>query len=261
MEKEIEIGFLGTGGSVATEERDNTALVIRYGTDLFLIDCPGGIFQKLKRMSLDPRRVTSILVTHVHPDHIYGLPIFVHGLMLDELCIRLYASAESIQFCRELLDLFQLQSDKIKCRLEFVAVGHGDRFLLGPELECQARHVPHTESSLAFIFNLRDRGRIVVYSGDTPLHPPLFKAAAGCDLLIHDCSIPSRLAKQYEFLPRMHTHALDLGRLAQEARVKRLAPVHFFGELDYSIAEIEAEIRRHYTGELILPSDLLKITI
>jgi len=261
MEKKIDIGFLGTGGSVATEDRDNTALAIHYGTDLFLIDCPGSIFQKLKRMSLDPRRVTSILVTHVHPDHIYGLPIFVHGLMLDELCIRLYASEESIQFCRELLDLYQLQSDHIKCRLEFVTVSHGDRFLLAPELECQTRHVPHKDSSLAFFLDFRDRNRTVVYSGDTPLHPPLFKAAAGSDLLIHDCSVPSRLAKQYEFLPRMHTHALDLGRLAQQSRVKRLAPVHFFGELDYSMAEIEAEIRRHYTGELILPTDLSKITI
>ncbi len=261
MEKDIEIGFLGTGGAVATQERDNTALVIRYDTDLFLIDCPGAVFQKFKRMGMDPRRVTSILVTHVHPDHIYGLPILIHSLMLDEMCIRLYASEESIRFCRDLLELYQLQSDKIKCRLEFVSVGHGDRFLLAPGLECQAMHVPHKAASLAFFLDFLDRGRTVVYSGDSPLHPPLFKAAAGSDLLIHDCSIPSRLAGQYEFLLQMHTHALDLGSFAQQARVKRLAPVHFFGELDYSLAEIETEIRRHYSGELIMPRDLQRIML
>ena len=51
----------------------------------------------------------------------------------------------------------------------------------------------------------------------------------------------------------MHTHALALGSFAQQAGVKRLAPVHFFGELDYSMEEIEAEIRRNYSGELIIP--------
>jgi hypothetical protein len=52
-----------------------------------------------------------------------------------------------------------------------------------------------------------------------------------------------------------------LGRLAQQARIKRLAPVHFFGELDYSQDEIVAEICRNFTGGLILPRDLEKIRI
>ena len=194
MENDIEIGFLGTGGAVATKQRDNTALAIGYDGDLFLIDCPGAVFQKFKRMGMDPRRITSILVTHVHPDHIYGLPILVHSLMLDEMFIRLYASAESIRFCRDLLDLYQLQTEKIRCRLEFVSVGDGDRFLLAPGLECQAMHVPHKTASLAFFMDFLERGKSVVYSGDTPPHPPLFKAAAGNDLLVHDCSVPSRLA-------------------------------------------------------------------
>ena len=59
----------------------------------------------------------------------------------------------------------------------------------------------------------------------------------------------------------MHTTALELGRLSQESQVKRLAPVHFFGELDYSLGEIETEIRRNFSGELVIPSDLEKISL
>lgn len=261
MEKNIEVGFLGTGGSVATEDRDNTALAIAYGDDLLLVDCPGAVIQKLKRMEIDPRRLTSILVTHVHPDHIYGLPILVHGLMLDEMRITLYASEQSLRFCQDLLDLYQLRSDHIKCRLDFESVQDGEMFSPIAGMDCRAMHVPHKDSSLAFFWNFKQEARSLVYSGDSPLYPPLFKAAAGCDLLVHDCSVPSRLARQYDFLLKMHTTALDLGRLSQESLVKRLAPVHFFGELDYSLEEIEAEIRRNYSGELIIPSDLEMISL
>jgi ribonuclease Z len=261
MEKRIEVGFLGTGGSVATADRDNTALVIRFGDDLCLVDCPGAVFQKFRRMQLDPRRLTSILVTHVHPDHIYGLPILVHSLMLDDMRIQLYASTESIRFCQDLLDLYRLRADTIKCRLEFISLEDGDSFSPLPGMDCRAMHVPHKSSSLAFFWYFKEDAKTLVYSGDSPLYPPLFKAAAGCDLLVHDCSVPSRLARQYDFLPQMHTTALDLGRLSQESQVKRLSPVHFFGELDYTLGEIETEIRRNFSGELVIPSDLEKISL
>jgi ribonuclease BN (tRNA processing enzyme) len=99
----------------------------------------------------------------------------------------------------------------------------------------------------------------VLYSGDTPLHPPFFELAAGTDTLIHDCSVPSRYFLEYPFMPRMHTNALELGRMAQQAEVKRLIPCHFFGELAYDISEISAEIRQHYSGELIIPQDLMRV--
>jgi ribonuclease BN (tRNA processing enzyme) len=57
----------------------------------------------------------------------------------------------------------------------------------------------------------------------------------------------------------MHANSLDLGRMAQEARVKRLIPCHFFGELDYAMDEITDEIRKHFRGDLIIPQDLMRV--
>ncbi len=59
----------------------------------------------------------------------------------------------------------------------------------------------------------------------------------------------------------MHTHALDLGRLCQEAEVRCLIPCHFFGELDFSLSEIEQEIKKNYQGKLIIPEDFEKIPV
>jgi ribonuclease BN (tRNA processing enzyme) len=44
--------------------------------------------------------------------------------------------------------------------------------------------------------------------------------------------------------------------MAEETGVKTLFPCHFFGEVEFSLTEIEEEIRRHYTGRLIIPRDL-----
>ncbi len=258
---DIDIFFLGTGGAAATVERDNTALVLRCGQDLVLVDCPGSVTGKLKALGLDPTAIRALLVTHVHPDHIYGLPSLVHSLMLDDLHIPLYGSRGSVGFCRRLLDLFHLRDESIRCRIDFSPLKGGEDFALLPGISCRAISVPHQDSSLAYRCTFQDQRKSLVYSGDTPVFAPLFEAASGADCLIHDCSVPSRLLRQYPFLPRMHTGALELGRMAQQARVKRLIPCHFFGELDYTMEEVVEEIRRFYRGDLIIPRDLGRVSL
>jgi len=256
-----EIYFLGTGGAAASLERDNTSLLIRQNDDLILLDCPGSAVRKVKMLGLDPRKIKAIFITHTHPDHVYGLPAVVHNLMLDNINIALYGSRESVEFCSNLLDLFQLQRDKIRCRIDFKEIEPGNMVSLSPEMNCTGYEVPHKTSSLAYHFSFPKENKEVLYSGDTPPFPELFKLSAGFDTVIHDCSVPSRFAELYPFLPDMHTDSLTLGKLAQKAGIKRLVPVHFFGEVDYSISEIEAEIRQNFSGELFIPSDLSHINI
>jgi len=257
----IELSFLGTGGSVASEERDNTSLLIGLDQKIILVDCPGSLIQKIKRLSLDPLAVSAILVTHIHPDHIYGLPSFIHSLMLEEGLVHLFGSEETIRFCRRLLDLFELQEKEIKMKIDFVPLGDGQEFEIFPELIVTSFRVPHSLSSLAFHFLFEEEKKGLIYSGDTPPHPPLFKKAREIDYLIHDSSAPARFFKQYPSLMTMHTHSLELGKLSQEAGVKCLIPCHFFGEVEFPISEIEEEIRKNFKGRLIIPKDFEKIRL
>lgn len=257
----IELYFLGTGGSVASEERDNTSFLIKQENGLFLVDCPGGVFQKIKKLNFEPRCITSLLVTHIHPDHIYGLPSLVHSLMLDEGRIRLYGSSESVLLCKDLLDLFHLREKKVKTRIDFVPLDAGESFELGDSIHCASFKVPHSPSSLAFHFHFNQEKKELVYSGDTPCDPSLFQFAAGMDYLVHDCSAPSRVFKDYPSLKAMHTHSLQLGQHSQRCGIKCLVPCHFFGELDFSLQEIEEEIRKNYRGKLIIPEDFERIPL
>jgi len=256
-----EIGFLGTGGWIATKDRDNTSLLIGHDQKMLLIDCPGSVVQKIKLLKYDPADIASILVTHVHPDHIYGLPSLVHSLMFEECSIDLYGSEPTVDFCRRLLDLFQLREDRIKCRINFFPLVSGQSFQVLPAVMSSCLSVPHHLSSLAFHFSFEDLGKSMLFSGDTPLYPPLFEEAREMDLLIHECSAPRRYFEQYPVLYDIHTNALDLGRSSRESRVKKLIPCHLFGDLDFSAEEIEQELLENYDGQLIMPHDLMKINL
>jgi len=256
-----EICFIGTGGSVATEKRDNTSFLLQTEETLILIDCPGSVIQKLKKLNFDPRSIDALLITHIHPDHIYGLPSLVHGLMLDECLMNIYGSEETISFCGDLLDLFDLRSEKIKCRLNMISVDSGEIQQLSPSLRSTFFEVPHSPASMAFHFYLEAEGIHFIYSGDTPAHSELFQEAKGTDYLVHDCSAPSRFFEKYPSLQSMHTDALTLGELAQEAGVKHLVPCHFFGEIDFSLSEIEEEIKKNFRGELTIPRDFSRIPL
>ncbi len=257
----VELIFLGTGGAVGTAERDNTSLALSPGGGpVVLLDCPGAVIPKLRRAGLDPLKIAAILVTHVHPDHIYGLPSLIHGLFLDEGRIRLYGSKETVEFCAGLLDLFRLRAERIKMRVDLVPLDPGATFELPGPTRVEAFAVKHSSASLGYHLSWNG-GRRLVFPGDTPPDPAVVERARGADFLVHDCSAPERFFVRYPVLRTMHTSSLELGRLAQEAGAACLLPCHFFGEVDYPMSEVESEIREGYTGRLVMPSDLTRVEI
>lgn len=252
----IECGFLGTGGAVATPERDNTALVFNRNDDLILIDCPGSAIAKIGALGWDPRKIAALCITHTHPDHVYGLPAFVHGMLGTDREVRLYGSSETIEFCLNLLDLFHLRKPEARYRILPSVVNPGDVFSPGGGLLCTALSVRHKPASLGFQFEWGERRRRLVYSGDTAIHAPLFEFARGADYLVHDCSAPAGFFRGDAVLSRMHSSALELGARAQAADIQCLIPCHFFSHRGVSAEEIEMEIRGSYKGRIIVPRDL-----
>ena len=68
--------FFGRGSAFA--DAHNCAYFIR-GKELVLLDCPATAFLKLKHASFLPEiDVIRILVTHMHCDHVGGIPLLIH---------------------------------------------------------------------------------------------------------------------------------------------------------------------------------------
>jgi ribonuclease Z len=70
---DMELVFLGTGGSVPTARRSTACLLVRAGGDRLLFDCGEGSQRQMQR-STGLAQVDDIYVTHLHADHYLGIP-------------------------------------------------------------------------------------------------------------------------------------------------------------------------------------------
>ena len=69
----MKIIVLGTGHGTATECY-NTCFTIKDEEEYFLIDSGGGngILKQLKKANIEPEKIKTIFISHIHMDHILG---------------------------------------------------------------------------------------------------------------------------------------------------------------------------------------------
>src|SRR5437867_2118189 len=74
MSSGLDVVFLGTGGSLPTKERGLPSVAIRRDGEIVLFDCGEGTQRQMMHAGLGFNRPTSIFISHLHGDHILGLP-------------------------------------------------------------------------------------------------------------------------------------------------------------------------------------------
>lgn len=75
----LDVCLLGTAGMMPLPNRWLTSLMLRYNGSSILIDCGEGTQIAMKKSGWSPKPIDAILITHLHADHISGLP----GLLLS----------------------------------------------------------------------------------------------------------------------------------------------------------------------------------
>lgn len=79
----MEITFLGTSGMQPTRERNLSAILLNYKNENILFDCGEGTQRQLRLADLKPTKITKILISHLHGDHIFGLPGLMQNLEVN----------------------------------------------------------------------------------------------------------------------------------------------------------------------------------
>ena len=74
MSSGIDVIFLGTGGSLPTKERGLPAVALRRDGELLMFDCGEGTQRQMMHAGLGFNRPMSIMISHLHGDHVLGLP-------------------------------------------------------------------------------------------------------------------------------------------------------------------------------------------
>lgn len=73
----MDVFFLGTGAGVPAKLRNVTSIALKLLEErgaVWLFDCGEATQHQILHTSIKPRRIEKIFITHLHGDHIYGLP-------------------------------------------------------------------------------------------------------------------------------------------------------------------------------------------
>ena len=70
----MEILFLGTSAAVPSRDRSTSCIAVREGPDIVLMDCGEGSQRQIMASPYSFMKIRAILITHLHGDHVFGLP-------------------------------------------------------------------------------------------------------------------------------------------------------------------------------------------
>jgi ribonuclease Z len=256
--------FFGTSGAIPSAGRDNTALAFYSSDDIVLVDCSGSPYQKILKAGLDPMRVSALIVTHRHADHLYGIPSLAHnmGLAGRRTTLHVYALAETMPLLHGFMHLFPLEA-KMPYRIELhdVPAREGHEILHAKGFRIRSAPVVHGAPNIALRveFDLPTERGVVVYSSDTSPCPSLVALARGADVLIHEATFLHAEAARAK--ADGHTTGVQAGEVAAQAGVKRLMLCHFVAALHDRLEELRREAMQAFTGPVDLPEEFLEYRV
>lgn len=117
----IKVIFLGTSDQIPSAERNHSSILLNYNGENILVDCGEGTQRQFRKAKLNPCKITRLLITHWHGDHILGIPGLLSTLALSgyRKTLFIYGPKGTKIFVRDLLRVFGFKR-KYKIKVEDV---------------------------------------------------------------------------------------------------------------------------------------------
>ncbi len=196
-----------------------------------MVDFGATALMGLGRAGMDPLRLGGIAVTHLHGDHVGGLPF----LLIDGIFRRPRHEDLALigpQPLEERLDALhrahygdlidRKRSFEFACRE--IRAGEETDFLGAGLRAWPAEHMDPPDEALILAFT-SSRGKRIVFTGDSAMTKDLLDAARGADLLVAECSGLAHPAGRHctwedwlEVLPGLDAGQVLLSHLSAELR-------------------------------------------
>jgi len=248
----IKLAVLGSAGSAPWAGRNLPGFLV----DDVLLDCGEGVARALAEIgAIDD--VKYVFLTHMHGDHVSGLPMLLWYYALSGRREKLVLAVP--QGCREeigsLLKSMHSPLDRIEGFLEIKELEGGDR--LGPVTAAPASH-----SVAALAYRVSTEGGDVCYTGDTAPSSEVVRLAEGCRVLIHEATMPPGREEDAQALG--HSTPLQAGEVASKAGVEVLILSHlpyFYFKGEHFIPAFVDSAKRAFRGKVLVPREPQILTL
>lgn len=155
----FEIIFLGTSASAPSVKRGLSAQVIQHDEYRFLIDCGEGTQRQILQSGIGFKRLSRILITHGHLDHILGLAGLLSTFMRWETidAMEIYGGKAALDRIRDLLYGVVLRGAQPPMPIQLIPIEPGV-FFEGDDFRISAFPVYHrSPDSLGYLFEEKER--------------------------------------------------------------------------------------------------------
>jgi ribonuclease Z len=212
--------LLGTGAALSDAHRTTTMLALSSERSAVVVDCGGDVVQRLLAAGVDLDTITALIVTHEHPDHAGGFPLFMERIWLAgrRRPLDVYGIAPAIDQARRCFATFDTSRWTGLPEIRWNEVEHRAGALVFEDESWRVTASPgqHSVPVIGLRVENRQSGGVVAYSCDTEASDDIARLAEGASILLHEASGAMS----------GHSSAEDAARIAAQARVSRLVLVH-----------------------------------
>lgn len=297
----IKIIFLGTADQIPSARRNHFSAWLNYKDENILVDCGEGTQRQIRKANLNPCKLTRILITHWHADHVLGLPGLLSTLATSgyNKKMQIYGPKGTTKKILEMLKLFNFHRE-----YEIEVQEVNETFFQTEKFSLSAKEMSHKIPCNAYSFSTHDqlridkeklkkfkispgpilseikKGKNATINGKKYLSKDLTYLEKGKKIsFILDTSLNKNidaLAKNSDLLviestyvdelkeqakENSHLTAKQVGKIAKKSKVKKLALVHISQRYEAETDKVLKEAKEEFEGETIIPKDLDSIEI
>jgi len=237
----IRVTTLGTGDAFASGGRGHSGILIQGQGTTLLIDPGPTILTAIKRFGIEIATIDVVLLTHLHGDHIAGVPFLLLDYQFASRRTRPLIIAGPRPLATRLERLTtccyrDLSRRNLRFRLHYQLMRAGQQRRLGAAT-VTALPMAHTRSTICLGYRIRLGNKLVAFTGDTVWCDSIPRLAEGADLFLTECT---------GFHPAADSHLdyLTLANRRAELHASRIVLVHVGEELLRNRRKVRLPIAR-----------------
>jgi ribonuclease Z len=267
--------LLGVGYPYPSTDRAGPSCAVIIGERVFIVDAGRGVTMRLAALGNPWSSISATFITHLHSDHIDGLPDLFHcgwefgkgtpfelygpkGIkQVSEGILQLYGP--DIVVRRDLTEKLSPEGARINAH----EIQEGVILNLPGVVKVTAFLVDHPPVTPSFGYRFDAGKRSIVISGDTRPCDNLVRFAQDADILVHEAYVRKSSAPddpKHWSIYKYHTSAREAGEIAEKAKVKTLILTHLIpsGAPDQEFLD---EAKKTFSGKIVVGHDLTNLRL
>jgi ribonuclease Z len=245
---------LGSGHAVPDLDHENTHFLLLLEGQGILIDCASNPILQLSRVGVELDRITDLILTHFHPDHVSGVPLLFMSMWLlgRKKPLHVYGLKYTIDRVEMMMNLYEWQNwpDFFPVIFHHIAENELSPVLSNENIRILASPVCHLIPTIGLRMEFPLLGKVVAYSCDTEPCQAVVRLAKEADILFHEATAASK----------GHSSAIQAVDIASQSQARTLYLIHYSAR-GSDLSEILVKAQHNFSGPVHMAQDYLSLEI